>query len=126
MIGIIGAGLSRLTSALYLGKPNVIFEKENEPGGHSRRFKQNGFLYAFGGHFLHLRNEWIRDLVTNEPGITLNSLSRHSAIYLNGVYSVFPFKITCRILQSEIRTLFTISIGKKLSKLSRSTCLQKM
>lgn len=92
MIGIIGAGLTGLATAFYLKKEFVIFEKENEPGGHSRTFNHKGFLYDFGGHFLHLRNDWVKNLVTDELGIILNSHSRHSAIFLNGVYGDYPFQ----------------------------------
>lgn len=102
MIGIIGAGLTGLATALYLEKPAVIFEKENEPGGHSRTFNKNGFLYDFGGHFLHLRNDWIKDLVTLELGVTLNSHSRHSAIYLNGIYGDYPFQNNLQDYPEEI------------------------
>jgi len=102
MIGIIGAGLTGLATALYLGKPNIVFEKENEPGGHSRTFNQNGFLYDFGGHFLHLRNEWIKGLVTNELGIILNSHSRRSAIFLDGVYGDYPFQNNLHDYREEI------------------------
>lgn len=92
MIGIIGAGLTGLTTAFFLNKPSVVFEKEEEPGGHSRTFNHNGFLYDFGGHFLHLRNEWVKDLVTKDLEISLNCHSRHSAIFLKGIYGDYPFQ----------------------------------
>jgi len=92
MIGIIGAGLTGLSTAYYLEKESIIFEKEGEPGGHSRTINHNGFLYDYGGHFLHLRNDWVRKLVTDALGVELNSHSRHSAIFLNGVYGDYPFQ----------------------------------
>jgi len=92
MIGIIGAGLTGLATAFYLKKECALFEKESEAGGHSRTFNHNGHLYDFGGHFLHLRNEWIKQLVTNELGINLNSHSRYSGIFLDNVYGKYPFQ----------------------------------
>ncbi len=92
MIGVIGAGLTGLATAFYLRKKCVLFEKESEPGGHSRTFNHNGHLYDFGGHFLHLRNEWIKQLVTNELGVVLKDHSRYSGIFLNNVYGKYPFQ----------------------------------
>jgi len=102
MIGIIGAGLTGLATAFYLKEPAVIFEKEKEPGGHSRTFNHNGNLYDFGGHFLHLRNDWVKTLVTKDLGISLNSHSRHSAIFLKGVYGDYPFQNNLQYYPEDI------------------------
>ena len=61
---ILGAGLTGLSCAYHLGKDYVIVEKEDEPGGIVRtRIRHDGFLCDGTGHWLHLRNPQIKDLV---------------------------------------------------------------
>jgi protoporphyrinogen oxidase len=102
MIGIIGAGLTGLTTAFYLKKDYVLFEKEDKVGGHSRTLNHNGFLYDFGGHFLHLRNDWVKKLVFDELGVSMNSHSRDSRIFLNYVYGKYPFQNNLKEYPTDI------------------------
>ena len=61
---IIGAGLTGLSCAYHLGQGYVLVEKENEPGGIVRtRNRHNGFLCDGTGHWLHLRDAGIKELV---------------------------------------------------------------
>src|SRR5438874_13456641 len=62
---IIGAGLTGLSCAYHLGNGYLLVEKEDEPGGIVRtRIRHNGFLCDGTGHWLHLRNPQIKDLVS--------------------------------------------------------------
>ena len=92
MIAIIGAGLSGLTTALFLKKGYRIFEKENCPGGLSRTLKYDNSYCDFGGHWLHIRHDWVKKLVTEDLGISLNSHGRDARISLDGVFGAYPFQ----------------------------------
>ena len=92
MIAIIGAGLSGLTTALFLKKDYRIFEKEDRPGGLSRTLKYGDSYCDFGGHWLHIRHDWVKKLVTEDLGIKLNRHSRDARISLDGVFGSYPFQ----------------------------------
>ena len=102
MIGIIGAGLTGLATAYYLKKDYVLFEKEHKAGGHARTFNQNGFLYDFGGHFLHLRKDWVKMLLFEELGLNFKSHSRDSRIFLHNVYGKYPFQNNLKNYPEEV------------------------
>src|SRR5262245_59247986 len=60
---ILGAGLTGLSCAYHLESDYLLVEKENEPGGIVRtRARQPGFLCDGTGHWLHLRNSYIKEL----------------------------------------------------------------
>ncbi|MBU2615156.1 MAG: FAD-dependent oxidoreductase, partial [Elusimicrobia bacterium] len=60
---IIGGGISGLAAAYHLKNDYIIFEKENTAGGLCRSIKTGGFTFDYSGHFLHLRNDYSKNLV---------------------------------------------------------------
>lgn len=54
---IIGAGVSGLTFANYIGDDYLIVEKENEVGGYCRTIKKGEFIWDYAGHFFHFNQE---------------------------------------------------------------------
>src|SRR5256885_16658615 len=61
---IIGAGLTGLSCALHVGGDYLLLERESEPGGIVRtRTRLNSFQCDGTGHWLHLRNAGMRELV---------------------------------------------------------------
>jgi len=68
---IIGAGLTGLSCAHHLGGDYLLVEREMEPGGIVRtRVRQKAFMCDGTGHWLHLRNAGMKELV-NKPGADL-------------------------------------------------------
>jgi len=66
-IGIIGGGITGLTSALNLslqGFEVTVYEKEDRVGGVIRSYRENGWLAEGGPHTLMETNEHVRNLVS--------------------------------------------------------------
>ena len=59
---IIGAGLSGITCAYYLGGEYLILEKEGTPGGYCRTIPNDEYVWDFAGHFYHFRTEKYKKL----------------------------------------------------------------
>ena len=91
---ILGAGLAGLNCARNLDKRigYKIFEKEDRVGGLCRSVEQDGFIFDFTGHLLHLRDQKMFALVRSLLPGNLNSLRRSSWIYSQGVHTRYPFQ----------------------------------
>ncbi|MBU0952070.1 MAG: FAD-dependent oxidoreductase [Elusimicrobia bacterium] len=89
---IIGGGISGLAAAYHLKNDYIIFEKENTAGGLCRSIKTGGFTFDYSGHFLHLRNDYSKNLVFSLLGKNINSISRNSCIYSNKAFTKYPFQ----------------------------------
>ncbi len=90
---IAGAGLAGLSAAYHLGERNYrIIEKQERPGGLCRTEKRDGFHFDYGGHLLHVRNDYVNDLARDLLGPELVSHHRRSAIYSNNVFTPYPFQ----------------------------------
>src|SRR2546421_5351550 len=83
---ILGAGLTGLSCAYHLGDDYLLVEKENEPGGIVRtRNRHNGFLCDGTGHWLHLRNAYMKELVNRLLPHELAEHERKAVIHMHGV-----------------------------------------
>jgi protoporphyrinogen oxidase len=90
---ILGAGLTGLSCAYHLGGDYLLVEKEDEPGGIVRtRVRGEGFLCDGTGHWLHLRDRHIRELVHRLLPGQLVEHERRAAIHLRGVFTPYPFQ----------------------------------
>jgi protoporphyrinogen oxidase len=100
---IIGAGLTGLSCAYHLGQDYVIVEKENEPGGIVRtRNRHNGFLCDGTGHWLHLRNAAIKELVNKVLPAQLVEHERKAVVHMRGVFTPYPFQANTFGLPNEV------------------------
>lgn len=54
---IVGAGISGLTFANYIGKDYLIIEKESEVGGYCRTIEKGDYIWDYAGHFFHFNTE---------------------------------------------------------------------
>ena len=64
MIVIIGAGLTGLSTAYHLSDlPYSVFDSEKEIGGLCRSVKQNGFIFDYTGHLLHIKNPYTKNFI---------------------------------------------------------------
>jgi protoporphyrinogen oxidase len=107
MIVILGAGLSGLAAARTLGAtlPRdevLVLERELEPGGVCRSHRQDGFTFDRTGHYLHLRDPEIRELVLDLCGEHLVGVDRNARIYLDGAWLDYPFQANLHGLPREL------------------------
>lgn len=99
-IVIIGAGLTGLSVAYHLKRPNAgllplslcVLEKSSRPGGLCKTEEEKGFHFDYTGHLLHFRTSYFRDLVKKLLGQNLSMRYRSAWIYSKGVYTRYPFQ----------------------------------
>jgi protoporphyrinogen oxidase len=92
---IVGAGLAGLSTALHLGPSHdlLILEAYDYVGGKARTERIGEFLFDVTGHWLHLRDEGIRQLVFGLLGEShFHKVDRISRIWSHGVYTEYPFQ----------------------------------
>src|SRR4051812_36261402 len=100
---ILGAGLTGLSCAYHLGDNYLIVEKEDEPGGIVRtRNRHNGFLCDGTGHWLHLRNPYMKELVNRLLAGQLVEHERKAVIHMHGVFTPYPFQANTYGLPREV------------------------
>ena len=100
---IIGAGLTGLSCAYHLGQGYLLVEREDEPGGIVRtRNRHNGFLCDGTGHWLHLRNAAIKDLVNRILPGQLCEHERKAVVHMRGAFTPYPFQANTYGLPPEI------------------------
>ena len=89
---IIGAGITGLSCGYFSKKPFIIFEKENIVGGLCRSIKEDGFIFDYSGHFLHIKDTKIKNLIEKLIGQKLLKTERNSAILFKDKIIPFPFQ----------------------------------
>lgn len=100
---IVGAGLTGLSCAYHLGGGYLLVEKELEPGGIVRtRIRQNSFYCDGTGHWLHLRNAAMKELVNKLLPDDLVEHERKAVIFSHGVFTQYPFQANTFGLPREV------------------------
>ncbi|MDD5757336.1 MAG: NAD(P)-binding protein, partial [bacterium] len=91
---ILGAGITGLNCARLLPRSldYGIYEKENSVGGLCRTVSQDGFLFDYTGHLLHLKKPGIKKLVKTLLHGQLSAHHRNSWIYSHQTYTRYPFQ----------------------------------
>ena len=91
---IIGAGLAGLSTASHLkGHDFLVLEAEDYVGGKARSEVIDGFTFDVTGHWLHLRDPDIRDMILNLMGSDhFLRIRRKSRVWSHGVYTRYPFQ----------------------------------
>jgi len=79
---VIGGGLAGASAAYHLlDHDPIIFERESSIGGLCRSFTQDGFTFDCTGHLIHLKNDYVKALVSRLLPDAFNSHERLAAIY---------------------------------------------
>ena len=90
---ILGAGLAGLSAAFHLGDCAEIYESESYVGGKARTEYHQGFTFDVTGHWLHLRDEairqWILELLGEDHFL---KITRKSRVWSHGVYTQYPYQ----------------------------------
>jgi protoporphyrinogen oxidase len=101
---ILGGGLAGLSTAVFLKRPWLLVEREPRVGGKTRTdVIHGGFHFDPTGHWLHLRDEEMKALVTTRwlPG-ELVSISRRAAVFSRSVFTRFPYQVNTHGLPPEV------------------------
>jgi protoporphyrinogen oxidase len=102
-IVILGGGLAGLSAAHFLKHPWHLVERTERVGGLIKTESIDGFLFDPTGHWLHLRDPEIKELVTTRwlPG-QLVTIQRKAAVFSRGVFTRFPYQVNTHGLPAEV------------------------
>ncbi|MDE2237339.1 MAG: FAD-dependent oxidoreductase, partial [Elusimicrobia bacterium] len=93
---ILGGGLAGLSTAYHLNAlgrvSSLVVEKNPSVGGTAGTVAQDGFLFDYTGHLLHLHDERAKRLILDLLGRNVASHRRRSFIYSHGVHTPYPFQ----------------------------------
>jgi protoporphyrinogen oxidase len=104
---IVGGGLTGLVAAEQLerdGTPVVVFEREAEPGGACRSLSDDGFVFDYTGHLLHVARPET-EAYLEELGLwqQLEIHGRRAAVVIGGRTTPYPVQINTHGLAPEVR-----------------------
>jgi len=100
---IVGAGMSGLATAAFLGHPDyLIIERDSEIGGYCKTVRKDGFVWDYSGHFFHFKHQDIADyLHSRMPEQSIRKVEKRSFIYYKGGYVDFPFQKNIHQLEKD-------------------------
>ncbi len=99
---IIGAGISGLTAAYFLKKPYTVLEAKPYAGGLCASFYDEGFTFDCSGHFIHIKDEKIKKLVSKLSN-GIDEINRNSSIYIKDRIIPFPFQANLYYLDEKTK-----------------------
>ena len=89
---ILGGGLTGISTAYHLRRPWLLLEKESRLGGHARTDETQGFHFDKTGHWLHLRDPYVKGLIDELLPGQMVRVERKARIFSHGVLTRFPFQ----------------------------------
>ncbi|HXU72548.1 MAG TPA: FAD-dependent oxidoreductase [Polyangia bacterium] len=99
---ILGGGLTGISTAFHLRRPWLLVEKEARLGGHARTDETRGFHFDKTGHWLHLRDPYMKQLVQELLPGELVPVARKARIFSHGVLTRYPFQGNLHGLPPEV------------------------
>ena len=88
---IIGGGLAGISAALHLKRPFILLEASDRLGGLARTEERDGFFFDHTGHWLHLRDPYMKQFVADRVSselVEVNRIGRASTS--NGTLTQYP------------------------------------
>lgn len=102
-IVILGAGLAGLSTAHFLKRPWRLIEKSDRVGGLIKTEVIDGCYFDPTGHWLHLRDPEIQELVnTLWLPDQLVRIQRRAAIFSRDTFTRFPYQVNTHGLPPEV------------------------
>lgn len=92
---VIGAGISGLATAAFMGRGAdvLVLEQDSEIGGYCKTVQKAGFVWDYSGHFFHFKHAdieaWLR---ARMPGQDIRTVTKKSFISYAGKWVDFPFQ----------------------------------
>jgi protoporphyrinogen oxidase len=99
---ILGGGLTGISAAAHLRAPWVLFEKEARLGGHARTDERDGYRFDKTGHWLHLRDPAVKQLVADLLPGQMETVARKARIFSHGALTRYPFQANLHGLPPEV------------------------
>lgn len=114
MIAIIGAGLTGLSTAYHLSDlPYSVFDSEKEIGGLCRSVKQNGFIFDYTGHLLHMKNPYTKNFIESILPNVFMVKTRKASVFLKDRYLPYPFQANLHGLPKKVVLECLFDFAKK-------------
>jgi protoporphyrinogen oxidase len=99
---ILGGGLTGISAAIHLNKPWLLFEREAALGGLAVTREKQGYFFDRTGHWMHLRNQGMKDLVAQVLPGQMVEVERRARIFSHGVTTLYPFQANLYGLPPEV------------------------
>jgi protoporphyrinogen oxidase len=99
---ILGGGLTGISTAVHLRAPWVMFEREERLGGHARTDERDGYRFDKTGHWLHLRDPGVKQLVEELLPGQMVPIARRARIFSHGGLTRFPYQANLHGLPPEV------------------------
>ncbi len=99
---ILGGGLTGISAAIHLKRPWRLFEREPGLGGLAVTREKDGFFFDRTGHWLHLRDPGMKDLVAQVLPGQMAQVERKARIFSHGVTTLYPFQANLFGLPPEV------------------------
>jgi protoporphyrinogen oxidase len=99
---ILGGGLTGISTAVHLRAPWVLFEREERLGGHARTDERGGYRFDKTGHWLHLRDPAVKQMVDELLPGQMTPIARRARIFSHGVLTRYPFQANLHGLPPEV------------------------
>ena len=112
---IIGAGVSGLSAAYFLKTDYKVLEANSYAGGLCASFYENGFTFDCSGHFIHIKDEKIKNLVAKLTG-GIDAVTRNAEIYLHGRFIPYPFQANLYYLDLKTKKECVNGVLKRENK----------
>ncbi len=102
---VLGAGLAGLAAAMRLTHlPVLLVEREDTVGGKARSHRRDGFTFDVTGHWLHLRDGALEQLVSSLLGEdNLIRIERRATVWIDGRMVPYPLQANIHGLPLPIR-----------------------
>jgi protoporphyrinogen oxidase len=101
---ILGGGLTGISTAMHLqsGVPWLLFEREDRLGGHARTDERDGYRFDKTGHWLHLRDAGVKQMVDELLPGQMVGIARRARIFSHGVLTRYPYQANLYGLPPEV------------------------
>ncbi|MBC8132739.1 MAG: NAD(P)-binding protein, partial [Deltaproteobacteria bacterium] len=99
---ILGGGLTGISTAVHLRSPWVLLEKEARLGGHARTDERGGYRFDKTGHWLHLRDPAVKQLVAEILPGQMESVARKARVFSHGVLTRYPYQANLHGLPPDV------------------------
>lgn len=122
---ILGAGLTGLSTALHHAGPAWLVERDDRVGGKASSDRRDGFTFDITGHWLHLRDERARALVSRLlPAGDLVEIERRTGVYSHGAMLPYPFQANLHGLPLDVVHECLVGLYEARGRADPGTTLQ--
>ena len=84
------------------GRPYLLVERDERPGGLARSEEIRGCTFDITGHWLHLRTDYAKALVRDLLGDAMAGIRRRALIFIHGRYVNYPFQSNLADLPRDV------------------------